>query len=140
MSWVVDASVVAKWFFREQGTDRARELLQRGGDLVAPELLLAEVANVAWKRALRGETSADHARAVARALPQVMSFFAPLSSLHGRALELALTLGHSVYDCCYLALAESRGLPLVTADLRLLEKVTEGGWKGTAVALERWAP
>jgi predicted nucleic acid-binding protein len=47
---VVDASVVVKWFIPEQGHANARELLlaarDRRVDLHAPDLLLAEVANV----------------------------------------------------------------------------------------------
>lgn len=140
MSWIVDASVAAKWFFPEEGTDRARQLLQRGGDLIAPELILVEVGSVAWKRVLKGETSTDHARSVLRALPQIVSLLVPISSLHERALDLALALEHPIYDCCYLALAEERELPLVTADRRLLEKLAVEGWKGEAVALEQWRP
>ena len=135
MSWVVDASVAAKWFFEEEFTERARDVLQRGGDLIAPELILLEVGSVAWKRFLRGEISGDHARAAATALPQILSLLVPLSSLHERALDLALRLGHPVYDCCYLALAEARELPFVTADGRLLERISAKGWPGKAVHL-----
>ena len=35
------------------------------------------------------------------------------------AMTLALTLGHKVPDCLYLALAEREGLALATADVRL---------------------
>ena len=41
----------------------------------------------------------------------------------GAALELAVSLGHPVYDCTYLALAHSLDLRLVTADRRLREAV-----------------
>jgi predicted nucleic acid-binding protein len=39
------------------------------------------------------------------------------------ALELSLELRHPIYDCLYLALAQRRGLPLVTADERLVSAV-----------------
>jgi predicted nucleic acid-binding protein len=40
-----------------------------------------------------------------------------------RALELAFELGHPVYDCAYLALAETLDQQLVTADERFLKRV-----------------
>ena len=45
---VVDASVALKWFKQEGGSDEARTLLLRE-PLIAPELILAEVLNAAWK-------------------------------------------------------------------------------------------
>jgi predicted nucleic acid-binding protein len=40
-----------------------------------------------------------------------------------RALNLAIELGHPVYDCIYLALAEAMQDELLTADGRLLRAV-----------------
>ena len=131
----MDASVAAKWFFPEALSDRARELLRSGGELLAPELLLLEVGNVAWKKALRGEISTEHAQAVASALPQMFSLLVPASQVQESALELALRLRHPVYDCAYLVLAQARDLPLVTADSHLLERLGGGEWPGRAVHL-----
>jgi len=46
---VVDAGVVVKWYIPESGSDRAAALLETDRRLIAPDLLLAEVANVLWK-------------------------------------------------------------------------------------------
>lgn len=135
MSWVVDASVAAKWFFDEELTDEARALIQSGEPLVAPDLILLEVGSVAWKRVQKGESSARHAMAVAAALPQALSHLVPLGEVCDRALELALHLRHPVYDCAYLALSEARDAPFVTADGRLLERLATGDWSGRALAL-----
>ena len=43
------------------------------------------------------------------------------TALAGAALELALSLGHSPWNCYYLALAEHRNCRLVTADATFLE-------------------
>jgi predicted nucleic acid-binding protein len=40
-----------------------------------------------------------------------------------RAVDLAILLDHSTYDCMYLALAEAAKRPFVTADARLLRKL-----------------
>ena len=39
------------------------------------------------------------------------------------ALQMAGTLEHSVYDMTYLALARTLGMPMVTADRRLANKL-----------------
>lgn len=135
MSWVVDASVAAKWFFEEELTENARALIQAGEDLVAPDLLLLEVANVGWKRVLRETIPPEQAAALAEALPRILSLLVPSADILGRATELALSLRHPIYDCTYLAVAELRKAPLVTADRRLLEAASTSAWKGEAVHL-----
>jgi predicted nucleic acid-binding protein len=51
---VVDASVVIKWLVFEPYSTEARQILSdyQAGDLtlLAPDLLLAEVANIIWKK------------------------------------------------------------------------------------------
>jgi predicted nucleic acid-binding protein len=51
---VVDASVVAKWFIPEPYKDNAerllRDFLNDRIELTAPDLLIAEVGNLLWKR------------------------------------------------------------------------------------------
>jgi len=41
------------------------------------------------------------------------------------ALELALAYDLAVYDACYLALAQAAGLPLVTADTAMADKLLD---------------
>ena len=66
MQQVVDASVVAKWFLPEPHKDKAEKLLRNflGGkvELIGPDLLVAEVGNLLWKRsALRRDISPSQA-------------------------------------------------------------------------------
>ena len=42
---VVDSSVALKWFLKEHDADQAELVLSAGGELLAPDLVLAEVAN-----------------------------------------------------------------------------------------------
>ena len=48
--FVVDASVVVKWFVPEIHSDAARRLLVLPHEYVAPDLLFAETANTIWKK------------------------------------------------------------------------------------------
>ena len=120
MTLVVDASVALKWFVSEDGSDAAVGLLDSGESLIAPELVLAEVCNAAWKSLRRGQI--DHAQfdEVATDLPQVFGRLVPLVWLIRSAAALARNLDHPIYDCFYLALAEAENVPLITADRRLV--------------------
>ncbi len=120
MTLVVDASVAAKWVLEEDGSDRAAALRGTGDDLIAPSLVVAEIGNAIWKRAVGQELSA---RDAVRALETAIRLFArlvPPAELAARATEIAIELRHPIYDCFYLALAEREHCALATADRRLV--------------------
>jgi len=135
MSWIVDASVAAKWFFDEDLTDKARALIGTDRALIAPDLILPEVCSVAWKRVLKREATVEQAHAVARALPEILSLIVPSKEILTGALQISIELRHSIYDSMYLALAESRDVVFVTADRKLLAGQRHGKWPGKAVHL-----
>lgn len=120
---LVDASVATKWFIQEQGRAEARALLERESNIGAPEFIVAEILNAAWRNARLGRIKPDEMRAIAAAPPQ--RYFAqlfPFAPLAVGAGDIALSLDHPVYDCFYLALAERERCALVTADERLYRK------------------
>lgn len=126
MTLIVDASVVTKFSIIEEGHREAVSLFDRGADIEAPDLVLTELANVLWKKAVRGEVSADHAR---RFLAYAPSYFSALHASAGliqRAFEIACDLKHPVYDCLYIACAEAQDAILVTDDRRLLRVLQNG--------------
>ncbi len=128
MNLVIDASVAAKWIFEEPDSDRARVLQRdagrRGLELVAPEILPAEVANVIWKRVLRGEIDPAEARSVFQEFKGMCPALIRVSGLVEAALTLSIRFRHSVYDGLYVALASERACNLVTADEKLFRLVS----------------
>ncbi len=64
---VVDASIAIKWVVEEEGTPQALAL-RKSARLIAPDLLVAECANILWKKARRGELSSEEADLAARLL------------------------------------------------------------------------
>lgn len=116
MRLVVDASVALKWVLSEPGSDAALAL--RNEELIAPVLWVAEAANALWRSVRVGQLTIDDAT---EALSEL--FDAPVASVAmephlPRALELAASLAHPIYDCIYLALALQHGVQVVTADRR----------------------
>jgi predicted nucleic acid-binding protein len=135
MTLVVDASVAFKWFAQENGTDRALELLDRGEPIVAPDLIVAEICNAAWKSLRRAELSPAQFDGIVSDVAQPFSRLVPLDALIRPAAELTRRLDHPIYACLYLALADTEGLPFVTADQRLLATVSGTSLAGQVVRL-----
>lgn len=132
---VVDASVAIKWFIVEPGRPEAKRLLDGGHVLVAPELIVAEVVNVVWKRLMAGTIARSQAADVPRELPQLFAELCPLAPLADRALAMAEKLRHPAYDCFYLALAEARDAQLATADRRLVARLAGTPWQDRCLTL-----
>jgi predicted nucleic acid-binding protein len=124
VSIVVDASVVAAAFFPEPHRAAAKALLADGEELVAPDLLLAEVANVIWKRHGRGEIDAAEANDLLADVLRLPINYTPAAELIESALELAVALQRTVYDSLYLALAIRQGAVMVTGDERLVNALS----------------
>jgi predicted nucleic acid-binding protein len=121
---VVDASICVKWVIEEDGTPQALMLLKHAR-LAAPDLLVAECANILWKKVRRGELLKDEALLAARLLEHADLELLPMRSLLSHAMQLAIELDHPAYDCTYLALAITNDWRYATADQRLLRKLAE---------------
>lgn len=119
MSFVVDASVVVKWFVEEDHHEQARDLLRADDILLAPDLIVLEITNVVWKKTIRDEIDRAQATIIAAAILQGEPQLHPSTDFSERALEMALSLNHPIYDCVYLACAEHFNSPLITLDQRL---------------------
>ena len=119
---VIDASIAIKWVIEEEGTPQALAL-RRKAKLLAPELLVAECANILWKKARRNELSREEALLAARLLQTAAIELVPTRSLLAAATRIAIELDHPAYDCLYLALAIENDCRFVTADERFLRKL-----------------
>jgi predicted nucleic acid-binding protein len=91
------------------------------------DLFDVECANALWKRVRREQWPLEAAeKALSRVLNLPVRRVAAAEFVND-ALRLAVALGLSVYDACYLALALASGLPLVTADWRLAQGARTAG-------------
>ncbi|WP_043342456.1 type II toxin-antitoxin system VapC family toxin [Belnapia moabensis] len=130
---VIDASVAIKWVVEEPGT--AEALALRRFRLSAPDLLVAECANILWKKVRRGELGRAEALLAARLLERADVDLVPMRRMLESAAELATALDHPAYDCMYLSLAQSTGRSFVTADERLRAKVRSQGLPAQVLGL-----
>ncbi len=120
---VLDASVIIKWWRTEgeDGVEEARALRAsfEAGELtvVAPPLLYIEVVNAFGRRwAWPEEDLVELADAL------VTTGFVIVQPNH-RSVARWTARGLTAYDAAYVAVAESHGIGLVTADDRILDRV-----------------
>jgi predicted nucleic acid-binding protein len=123
---VLDTSVVVKWFFNEEGTDRAEallsELLEGSARIQVPSSLFYELANVIWSRRTEG-VSEQQARMIWAELVSFPLWITDWSEILPEALTFAIQHEVTVYDAVFVVLAKQLGGDLVTADRVLWDKV-----------------
>jgi predicted nucleic acid-binding protein len=131
---VVDASVVVDWV--APGVDPTlpsvgllERLVEEEADVIAPRLLMEEVANALLsgvRRARWSGAAADAAYRLLRGLP--VRLIDERRDLD-RAWDLARRYdNHPIYDMVYVALAERRRQQFVTADSRLRQTLVGFDW------------
>ena len=123
--FVVDASLVIKWFVPEIHSEAARRWLGASHDYVAPDLLFSEAGNAVWKKVRRKELNEHEGRQLVRDLTHVAVETVATRSLLQDALALALTAGITVYDAMYLTLAVRLDTEVITGDYRFADKIAE---------------
>ena len=136
---VVEPSVAIKWFVEEPLRPQARSLLVNRHELIAPDILIAGVAELAWQKATAGEIALDQAEPIVRCigLPSFISAFVESSRLRSRALTLALQCSRPVHECFYAACAEAASAPLVCCDETFLAALRGEGIAIRGVPLSR---
>jgi predicted nucleic acid-binding protein len=125
-SYVLDASVAAKWFLppaEEQLATEARALLRAFSSgsfhLTAPDLFWPDMGNILWKAARLGRISGAVCDAAVQSLECLSIKTVASGPLLKSAVDIARAFDRPVYDCVYVALAIESNVPFLTADERL---------------------
>jgi predicted nucleic acid-binding protein len=119
---VVDTNVVAYLLIPGERTPRARAALLKDPEWAAPILWRSEFRNVLALYMRRNRLSLADALSLAEEAEGL--FEGREHSVESRdVLSLCSTSGCSGYDCEFAALAVRLGVPLVTADAELLQRI-----------------
>lgn len=118
---VVDASIAAKWYLNEPGSEEAADLLTSPQPLVAPALIRIEVAGAIIRcyreGILSGERVTEASEMWEADLSRGLVRLIPDEQLLSEARAIAIQIQHAIQDCLYLAAAlANRGARVVTAD------------------------
>ena len=117
---VIDASVLIKLFFEENHSEAAERCVQATRELLAPDLIWSEAANVIWKRQRRGDLSRKDAAEIAGHLIGLPLRTHLSVDLMPDALDLAMQFDRTVYDSLYVALAVRTNSVMISGDERLV--------------------
>lgn len=134
--FVVDASVAVKWYLPEPYSAAADLLLNPDVELLAPELLYAEMGNILWKRVSRGECPHSTAVMILKELELMPLQIWSTRILAQAAFDISCRTKRTFYDSLYIALAVVSDCPLVTADRKLLNALREGIFKKNILWIE----
>jgi predicted nucleic acid-binding protein len=125
--YVVDASVLVKWFLHQQEADRDRALALRElhisgrSTLFIPQFALLEVLNVVRFSPKAKEEDGELALETLQDLH--LETKPPEADLLRKANAIAWAYKITIYDALYVALAEQVGYPLITSDQAMIRKL-----------------
>jgi predicted nucleic acid-binding protein len=127
-----------KLFLPEAGSEEAEALFDplvanQPFTIHAPDLIYVECANVFRSRVKRRTMSPQTAAAAYATLLELPIEATSTAGIVSDALTLALEYDISVYDACYAATALRLGLPLVTADIKLVAKLRRSAVEGVGL-------
>ena len=119
---VADTSFLFKLAFSNPHAEEAEKVCEKY-NLFAPAFIQVELSNALWKAVRFGGLAAAQAHA---ALEQLATLYRPVpdDDLVTNALEIAMAIGHPVYDCMFITLASDMAVPLITADRKLISAVS----------------
>ena len=121
---VLDSSVIAAMFFKEDASMRAIEAAAKS-DLITLDLAIAEVGNVAWKQVAFCGGDKDLILAAYKKCQSFISEACELvraEDLTQEAYSISVKIKTAFYDSLFLAAAEESQVPLLTLDRKLYER------------------
>lgn len=124
MTFVIDASVAAKWFLPDEPfSGLALKLLRSATigatNLIVPDLFFCECGNILWKAARRQRLSSEETVSAIQVIGDLQTLTVPASGLLERTLQIARTHDRTFYDSLYIAVAVQQQTHLITADEKL---------------------
>jgi predicted nucleic acid-binding protein len=119
LACVLDASAAVRLSLGDVAASGLAESIRTASLVLAPELMLTEVANTLWKLQRADLLAGLNPQQLLLDARELVDRVEPDRHLQAEALALACHLNHPVYDCLYLALARREAATLVSADRRL---------------------
>lgn len=137
---IIDASILASFLIKDEFYDLSEKFLrEHAGELKAPDIIIAEVANVIWKHIV-----------VVRRIPSnlvddlIDLFYVLVTTIETYdslpllkdAFKISIDVKISIYDALYIALSLNSRDKFATFDRTLFESVRETKYSNLIILLE----
>jgi predicted nucleic acid-binding protein len=127
-SAVLDASVILKWYltdetYGQKALDLLHKFITKELGILSPSLLEYEVINGLTIAQKRGRIKEENILTAIEGFFDLEIELKDLSYFYPRALHYCKAYNRSIHDSSYLALAETEGISLITADEGLYRSV-----------------
>jgi predicted nucleic acid-binding protein len=119
LACVLDASAAVRLILADPAAADLAELVGGAALVLAPELMLTELANTLWKLQRANRLNNLDPQELLAEARELVDRLEPDRHLQAEALALACHLNHPVYDCLYLAQARREAASLISSDRRL---------------------
>ncbi|MGB3201585.1 MAG: type II toxin-antitoxin system VapC family toxin [Nodosilinea sp.] len=137
---VVNSSVAIKWFVPQVHSDKARQILstyQEGQlELLAPDLIYAEIGNIVWKLNRFQELAEQDAEDILETFQLISFSITPSSLLLHDAYHFAKNHQRTVYDSLYMTLSLWQQCLFVTSDSKLFNAISPAF--SNIITIENW--
>jgi predicted nucleic acid-binding protein len=125
---VLDASVILKWYLSDEeygqnALDLLHGFITKELNILSPSLLEYEVINGLIIAQKRGRIKEEKILTAIEGFFDLQIDLKDLSHFCQKSLYYCKVYNQSLYDASYLALAETEGIPLITADESLFNTV-----------------
>jgi predicted nucleic acid-binding protein len=127
MTIVLDCSAAAGVVLQPDANRSHAGLIASSASVVAPELIVAELANTYWKYLRSGQLSRLQVENGFQQSLALIDDLCPLLPLSKESLELAALTRHPAYDTFYLVLAKRNNAILLTLDKSLMALAAQAG-------------
>jgi predicted nucleic acid-binding protein len=125
---VLDASIVLKWYlfdetYGQKSLNLLHKFITKELNIISPSLLEYEVINGLFIAQKKGRIKEEEILKAIEGLFDLQIDLRDLSHFYQRSLKYCRVYNRSLYDASYLALAETEGITLITADEGLYHAV-----------------
>lgn len=116
---VLDTSAAVEILLKKEDSEKYRKKISEADAVIAPELYISEITNVAWKYNKLAGFSHEESYELAQDGINIIDQFINSNDLWKEALREAMNNNHPVYDCLYIICARRNDGILMTKDKKL---------------------
>jgi predicted nucleic acid-binding protein len=117
---VLDASAAIDVILKKEAYEVFCAGIEKADVIIAPEIYISEIANVAWKYHKLAKFSHEESVSLAEDGILIIDKYIPVIGLWKEALRESISNDHSVYDLLYIVCARRNDGILLTKDKRLI--------------------